>query len=269
MFLLITIYLFLLGLAFGSFALAMVDRMKAKKDWVRGRSQCDSCKHSLKPIDLIPVYSWVSKRGKCRYCSVKLSPAYPAVELLGGAVFVLSFVFYPYELSGFNFVLFGLWYLALVIMLALTVFDVRWYLLPNKLVYPLTMVAFVHRIIFTINNDLISFSYLLNLGLTLFISCGVFYLLHIVSSGKWIGDGDVRLGVAMGLFLNGPVEAWLAIFIASIIGVIIGVIMMIKSGKKTLSMKLPYGPMLMAGLIISYLFSSGLIAWYSKTFLFL
>lgn len=69
----------------------------------------------------------------------------------------------------------------------------------------------------------------------------------------------------MGLFLNGPVEAWLAIFIASIIGVFIGLIMMIKKAK-TLSMKLPYGPMLMAGLIISYLFSSSLIDWYSKTF---
>ena len=265
---LIVIYIFVIGLAFGSFALAMTDRMKAKKDWIKGRSECDKCGHKLGPKDLVPLASWLSTNGKCRYCHKKLSKAYPLAELTCGSAFVLSYIFVPYELNGYGLIAFGLWLLALVIMTSLVVFDLRWFLLPNKLVYPLQAVALMHWIVIIVNNVQPITKDLITLALTLLVSSGIFYLLHIISSGRWIGDGDVRLGVAMGLFLAGPSEAWLAIFIASLSGVVIALPSLLKS-KKALKMKLPFGPMLIMGLFFAYLFGAQIIDWYSRTFLFI
>jgi prepilin signal peptidase PulO-like enzyme (type II secretory pathway) len=265
---LLGIYTFVIGTAFGSFALAMTDRMKAKKDWVRGRSECDSCKHRLEPKDLVPIISWLSTGGKCRYCNARLSKAYPLAELACGLAFLLSYIFVPYELSGYGLAVFGLWLFGLVIMASLVVFDLRWFLLPNKLVYPLQITALIHWIIITTNNAIPLSKDLMNIGLTLLVSSGIFYLLHIFSSGRWIGDGDVRLGVAMGLFLSSPSVAWLAIFVASLSGVIIAIPSLVKS-KKALKMKLPFGPMLIVGLVFTYLFGAQIIDWYSSTFLYL
>ncbi len=149
---LIGIYIFVIGLCFGSFALAMTDRMKAKKDWVKGRSECDKCRHKLGLKDLVPLASWLSTGGKCRYCHKRLSKAYPLTELACGSAFVMSYIFVPYELDGYGLAVFGLWLLALVIMTSLIVFDLRWFLLPNKLVYPLQIIALIHWIIIIINN---------------------------------------------------------------------------------------------------------------------
>lgn len=265
---LLGIYIFVVGLAFGSFALAMAMRMKTGKDWVKGRSECDKCHHKLGPGDLVPVFSWLSTGGKCRYCHKQLSNAYPLSELACGTAFVLSYVFAPYELRGYGLAVFGLWLLALVIMTSLVVFDLRWFLLPNKLIYPLQITALAHLTIISVNNSQPIAKDFTTLGWTLLVSAGIFYLLHILSSGKWIGDGDVRLGVAMGLFLPGPGTAWLAIFTASLSGVIIAMPSLIKS-KKALKSKLPFGPMLILGLFVSYLFGAQIIDWYSTTFLYM
>lgn len=265
---LLGIYVFVVGLAFGSFALAMAMRMKSGKDWVRGRSECDHCGHKLSAKDLVPVASWLSSSGKCRYCRKQLSKSYPLAELGTGTAFLLSYIFVPYELSGYGLISFGLWLLALVIMTALVVFDLKWFLLPNKLVYPLQITALAHWIIISVNNSQTITKDLTTLGWALLVSTGIFYLLHVISSGKWIGDGDVRLGVAMGLFLGSPSIAWLAIFVASVSGVLIAVPSLIKSSK-ALKMKLPFGPMLIFGLIFSYLFGVQIIDWYTTTFLFI
>lgn len=269
---LISVYLFVIGLAFGSFALAMVDRMKAGKDWVKGRSECASCKQRLGAKDLVPVLSWLSTRGRCRYCKAKLTIAYPLVEIGCGVAFLLSYLYMPYELSGTNIALFVIWLLSLVIMVALVIFDARWFILPNKLVYPLALLAIAHRLIFVISNTKPFSNDLLSLGLSLFVSAGVFLILYIASSGKWIGDGDIRLGVAMGLFLPGGIESWLVIFIASVLGLIVGLLFTPKKGKnkkKLMTTKIPFGPMLILGLFIVYLFGSHIIDWYSSSFLYL
>lgn len=265
--LLIASYLFVIGLAFGSFALAMVDRMKSGKDWVRGRSECEYCKHVLAPKDLVPLLSWLVQNGKCRYCRKKLSKSYPLVEFVTGLAFAASYVWFPVEISGYGILLLALWLVGLVIMAGLFVFDMRWFMLPSKLVYPLIFVATIYRVVTiasggtSVQHELIA-----TLG-ALAVSAGFFAVLHAISRGKWIGDGDVRLGVAMGLFLNGPVESWLAIFVASLAGVVLA-LPQLMTNKKALKMKVPYGPMLILGLVIAFLFGGQIIDWYSSTFLY-
>lgn len=268
MFIAVAVYIFILGLCFGSFALAMVDRMRAKKDWVKGRSECDYCHHKLGAMDLIPVLSWVVAHGSCRYCKKKLSYAYPLAEVLTGLAFLGSFLFFPYELNGYGTVLLILWLFGLILCTALVLFDLRWYLLPSKLVYPLVGIAFVHKIVFMAGSSESMSSLLLNTGLGLVVGSGFFYVLHMISNGKWIGDGDVRLGLAIGLFVEGPVQAWLVIFTASLLGILIA-LPKVKKTKNAMKMKLPYGPLLIAGLYLTYLFGNELIDWYGKTFLYL
>ena len=184
----------------GSFILAVVDRMYVGKDWVKGRSQCDSCGQTLQPRDLVPLVSWLSTAGKCRYCSVGLSPVYPLVELAVGLVFVVSYVFWPYSLdTAAEIWRLALWFGGVVLMTGLFIFDLRWYLLPNKLVYPLIIISAVWAL--NINGiDILSFEKVTQYVSAVAVGAGFFSVLYWASKGKWIGDGDIRLGVAIGLF---------------------------------------------------------------------
>jgi leader peptidase (prepilin peptidase)/N-methyltransferase len=269
---LIGIYLFGLGAIFGSFILVVVDRMKAGRDWVRGRSECEHCKHTLSAVDLIPIFSWLISRGKCRYCHKSLSRAYPLTELFLGLAFVISYLLWPYDLSGaYNIALLVTWLVALVIMAGLFVYDLRWFLLPNKLVYPLIAISGVWVGILALHPDLTSPT-VLDYGLSLLVSVGLFFLLSIVSRGKWIGDGDIRLGVAIGLFTGSWVQSWLVIFIASIVGVLSilpSVLRKKQSVNKVIKMKIPFGPLLLIGLYIVVLFGTTVVDWYVTDILLL
>lgn len=87
------IILILLGLCLGSFVNALVWRLHENKDFVKGRSQCINCGHVLAARDLVPLFSWLTLGGKCRYCRRKVSVQYPLIELVGAAVFALSYAF--------------------------------------------------------------------------------------------------------------------------------------------------------------------------------
>jgi len=264
------IYMFVIGLAFGSFALVLVDRMKAQKDWVKGRSECEFCSHKLASKDLVPLISWLVQKGKCRYCQHRLSKSYPLVELFLGVAFVLSWVFFPFELTGLGFIVLALWLGSLIIMTALFVYDLRWYLLPNALVYPLILMSILHRIVEFAINDLSLVSALVSTGASLLIGSGLFWALHRVSNGRWIGDGDYRFGVALALFLADPYVTWLALFVASLCGLGMAVPQLISRTKQSARhIKIPFGPFLIIGLFLSYLFGHGVIDWYSTTFLYI
>ncbi len=263
-------YLFVIGLAFGSFALAMVDRMKTGKDWVRGRSECAKCKKKLSPIDLIPVISWLSTSGRCRYCKTKLSVSYPLTELGVGLAFLASFVFWPYELIGFySIAMFVVWLSTIVVMTGLFIFDMRWFLLPNKLVRPLIGLGLIWALLDVLNKG-IGTGLVANYVLAVMVGAGIFWALYLVSKGKWIGDGDIRLGVAIGLFTGSPIGAWLCIFLASIIGILASLPLLIKTkNSKRLKLKIPYGPMLIIALYITVLAGDKIIDWYKVNILFL
>src|SRR5581483_4356225 len=128
----ISAYLAMLGLVFGSFVNALVDRIHAKQSWVKGRSHCDHCNHVLGPLDLIPLISWLSLGGKCRYCKKPISSHNPLIELATGLWFVLSYVFWPYDLNtSASLVFFICWLAASVGLMALLAYDALWMLLPN------------------------------------------------------------------------------------------------------------------------------------------
>lgn len=264
-----TFILIVLGLCAGSFINALVWRLreqeKTKKlnprlSILSGRSMCPNCQHALGFWDLIPVVSWLGLKGKCRYCHKPISWQYPLVELVTAGLFVASYLYWPMVFDTRGILFFGNWLIMLTGLVALAVYDLKWMLLPDRIIKPLIALATI-----LILTDVFAFEGGLDairraiLGLA--FCGGIFYLLYQLSGGRWIGGGDVKLGFLLGLIVGGPLEALLIIFIASFLGTILALPIM-AMGKQNLKMHLPFGPFLIAATIVVYLFGADLISWY-------
>jgi leader peptidase (prepilin peptidase)/N-methyltransferase len=274
MVLMIIVVLLVLGLCLGSFVNALVWRLheqegkaKISKELsvLNGRSMCPNCRHELAAKDLIPVFSWLALRGKCRYCGKPVSVQYPAVELGTALLFVASYIWWPQDLKGVQIAIFGLWLVLLTGLIALAIYDIRWSLLPNRLIYPLSVVAGLMAALTVVSADHV-FKALVNVVLAVIIGGGVFYLLYQASDGKWIGGGDVRLGWLVGLAVGTAGKAVLYIFLASVIGTAFSAPLLASKRLKRTSV-VPFGPFLIAGAILTVLFGSQIINWYTQTFI--
>jgi len=274
---LIVLLLAAVGLIFGSFVNALVWRLheqaelaekkgkRSKKaelqklSILRGRSMCPECHHELAAKDLVPVFSWLFLRGKCRYCSKPISWQYPVVELVVAALFVISYVAWPKELHGLGLVELYFFLAFIVGFVALAVYDLKWFLLPDKIVFPFVGLAVAELLV-----SLIFF----HAGRPAFwasvwgvlIASGIFFVLYQVSRGTWIGGGDVKLGLVLGILVGGPLNSLMLLFIASLLGTLVSLPMLMlgRAGRKTL---IPFGPFLIAATIIVVLFGSHFIDW--------
>jgi prepilin signal peptidase PulO-like enzyme (type II secretory pathway) len=277
----VIIGLFLLGLALGSFVNALVWRLHeqslelAKKkpsntklkrlSVVKGRSMCPDCGHTLKAKDLIPLFSWLSTQGKCRYCKSPISYQYPVVELATAVLFIASYVWWPEQFSTAQVIIFCLWLGLLVGLMALLVYDYRWYLLPNRILAWLVPLALVLAVTsaFDASDPLRS---LINTVLAVVLGGGLFYVLYQVSNGKWIGGGDVKLGWLLGLIVGTPARSFLVIFLAATLGSLAS-LPLILSKKMNRNSTIPFGPFLIAGAIVVVLFGHAILHWYQRTFM--
>jgi prepilin signal peptidase PulO-like enzyme (type II secretory pathway) len=268
------ICLVVLGLCFGSFVNALVWRLheqskaktkkaKQKLSVAHGRSMCVNCKHQLSTADLIPVFSWLWLKGKCRYCKKPISWQYPLVELATAVVFAGSYLLWPVPFDNGQWLLLATWLACSVGLMALLIYDAKWFLLPSKIIYPTLAIALTGRlayIIFFADDRAHSFWWLV---LSILVSSGIFWILFQVSQGKWIGFGDVRLGLVTGTLLADPAQAAGMIFIASLLGTLSAVPDLIRH-KKTMASKLPYGPYLITATAIMVLWGETLVDWYKN-----
>lgn len=269
------VWVVILGLAFGSFVNALVWRVheqsKSKKpakdlSIMQGRSMCPACHHQLGALDLLPVVSWVMLKGKCRYCHKPISWQYPLVELFTAALFGFSYIFWPFGWSGLGIFQFVIWLSMLTGFMALAVYDIRWQILPNRIIYPLGALALVQAIVLAFGHK----DWHVILGALLGVLClgGLFYVLFQVSGGKWIGGGDVRLGFVLGLLVGGPSQAILLLFIASLLGTVAS-LPVLAAKKPDLKRRVAFGPFLLAAGVIVYLFGASMVNWYKTRLLLL
>ena len=276
--------LILLGLCFGSFANALawrlyerrklLERGKDKLDKkqqaelerlsiVHGRSECPHCHHVLAAKDLVPVASWMMLRGKCRYCKARIDDT-PLPELATPLLFVGSYIWWPFALHGVGLFEFGLWLVFLVGFVALAVYDLRWFMLPNEMVFPLIALSVLQVLV-------VKFGYggdwrmLVDSALGVLVVAGVFYALFLASNGGWIGGGDVKLGIVLGLLACGAIRGLVLLFIASVSGLLATIPMMLRGEAHRKSM-IPFGPFLMLGLVIVVLFGTDIVNWYTQLF---
>lgn len=268
---LITGVLFLFGLAVGSFINVLVLRLNTGMT-MRGRSRCFSCLERLKWHDLIPLVSYISIRGRCRYCRSKISLQYPVVELLTGVIFAtLAYVAGPIPLvpvdfqstlSFFEIARYSLAALFFTTLLALSVYDIRHKIIPNQLSGALLVFAILYEL-----NTMRVFLDSETLKLDLFSALGAFLFfagLWFISRGRWMGFGDARIALPIGLFLG---YQWtiFAIFFSFWSGAIIGIILLLFK-KYTRRSEVPFAPFLAFGAFLAYLLAAtNILAWYYHT----
>jgi leader peptidase (prepilin peptidase)/N-methyltransferase len=270
------------GLCLGSFINALLWRVRVQADTklkkkltsskdnpvdlsiLKGRSVCPNCKHTLHAIDLVPILSWLSLGGKCRYCKKPISIQYPIVEASTAFLIVFSYIEWPIKLKGAQIAVFILWELVIIGLVALAVYDIKWKLLPNRILYPTTVIALAMAIMVVVSSST-PLKALLNVVGAVLIGGGIFYILFQVSSGRWIGGGDVKLGVVLGLIVGTAEKSLLFIFLGSILGSVISVPLLI-TGRLKRTSSIPFGPLLIVGGYITVLFGTNIINWYTHLF---
>lgn len=252
------IFFFILGCIVGSFLNVVVERINLHKSFLIGRSACPQCHHVLGFFDLIPLFSYIFLLGKCRYCRKEIAGQYFWVELLTGAVFGLIFVgtlhatSVQYALSIHNIFLLFFYLIIACFLIIIFLYDFKYYLILDKIIVPAVIVAII--------GNLLLGSEWWDLGLGALIGGGIFFLQYIISRGKWIGGGDIRLGLLMGAILGWQLT-FVALFIAYLIGAFIGIILIIGKQKK-MKDAVPFGTFLSIATLIALLYGNIILNWY-------
>ncbi len=243
---LVCIYALLLG----SFYNVVGLRVPLKKSIVKPRSACPYCNHTLTAIELIPVFSYLIQKGKCRQCQGRISPLYPFMEFLTAFLAVLAY----YEL-GWQGELLVAWTLISLLMI-ITVSDLKYMVIPDKILLVFFVLLSIERIFFPLQpwwDSLVG----AGLGFTLLL------LIAVVSKGG-MGGGDIKLYGVIGLVL-GLQATILSFMIATFLGAVIG-ILALASGKIQKGQPIPFGPFIVAGTLISYFYHEEIISFYLSLF---
>ena len=238
------IVVFIYGLLIGSFLNVLIYRIPKKENIAVVRSHCMKCNYQLKWYDLVPLFSWLFLRGKCRKCGEKISVQYPLIEAANGLLYLL--VFYKFGLS-IESLLYCLLFSAL---LALSVIDFRTYEIPVGFNYFILILGLVRLVTDYVNwsNYVIGF-----LAVSTFL-----FIIIVASKGRAMGGGDMKLMATCG-FLIGWKLIILAFLLGCILGSIIHIIRMRVSGEDHV---LAMGPYLSMGVALTVLFGNQWIDWY-------
>jgi prepilin signal peptidase PulO-like enzyme (type II secretory pathway) len=278
--------LVLVGLCLGSFAGAMLWRLRARQlrddkeegehinereyarlekltraDPLHDRSQCLHCSYTLKWYDMIPLLSWLTLRGKCRSCRHKIGKLEPLLELGVALFFIVSYVFWPYALdSPLSIVHFIAWLMAGVALAILFAYDKKWFLLPDIPNFVLVGLGVVISAVTVIQaTDRIGATVSVLGGIA--ILSGLYLILYYLSKGRWIGFGDIKLGLGLALILADWRLAFISLFAANLIGCLIVIPGMI-AGKLKRNSHIAFGPLLIAGAVVAQFIGPYLIDAY-------
>lgn len=245
------IILFIGGLLLGSFVNMLIWRVP-NGITLKGRSLCVNCRHPLAWTDLFPVASFVFLRFKCRYCAQSISWRYPLIEMATAAALVYAFISRPLLFAAPLDALFTI--LTLSALIAVFTIDYEYQIIPDIITVPSIIVLLIVQIAHGVAAT--------SLALAVLVAGGFFAAQYAFSKGRWIGDGDIRLGILMGVILGWP-AILTALIIAYSLGACIG-LMLIGLGKAKLSSKTPFGTYLSAATFIALLYGPQLFDWYLR-----
>lgn len=255
---LINIYVFIIGIVFGSFFNVCIYRIPEKLSVANPPSHCYNCNKRLKPLDLVPILSWIFLKGKCRYCGQKISPRYALVELLSGILFTIIYIRFGYDLETF-------YYMFLVsLLIIITFIDLDHYIIPDSLI----IIGSIFAVVFNLFTGIVSLKSMVIGALV----CGggmllLIYLIELVVKKEVMGGGDIKLFAMLGLFLGlkgGLLTILLSVYVGAIYGIITIVYSKIK--KQEYNSMIPYGPFISVGAIVYVLYGTQIINWYLNLF---
>jgi leader peptidase (prepilin peptidase)/N-methyltransferase len=276
------LFIFILGAAVGSFLNVVIHRVPREESIVFPNSACPKCQKPIQPYDNLPIFSWLMLRGKCRNCQEKISPRYPAVELLTALLFTLTY----WQLGLTAFLPVALIFVAS--MVSLIFIDAEHMILPNVINFPLLAFALLVRITFPLFFGTAFFPDLQHgplsslddqpvwlvsfLGAVLGGLVGGGFLWLVGEIWKRLrgvdamGLGDVKMMFAVGALLGWRLTL-LTIFLSAFSGAVIGVFLISRQQEKDMQTQIPFGIFLGIGAILALLFGEQLIGWYLETFI--
>jgi len=265
---LITGIIILLGLMFGSFANCVIWRLY-KQESIMGRSYCPLCHKQLSWYHNIPLLSFLFLKGRCQFCKQKISWQYPLVEL-GTSVLFLLFWFKLLHfqwmdtqsltilLQDHSFYLYLVNYMvAAWVMIVIFIFDLRYYLISNLVVWP----AAIFFILINILLGVVWWHILLSMALAA-LFFGTQYLL---TRGRGLGEGDIWLGLLLGALFPNISLLIVAILLSYLLGSFVGIGLII-SGHKSWGSKLPLGVFLAFGAIVALIWGENILHYYWQLF---
>lgn len=246
---------FILGIIIGSFLNVCIYRIPREESIVYPSSHCTKCNTSLKWYDLIPMFSFLFQKGKCRYCGEPISPQYLIVELLNGVLYTTIFHFYGLTI---NFVFYSL---LISVLMIISFIDYYHQIIPDCLSAVIIILTILYKLLLFILYK-IPFNSITSM-LALLLSGGLFLLIAIVSKGG-IGGGDIKLISVLG-FVLGIKKILLNMLLSFIIGGIFSIFALLlkKKGKKD---TIPFGPFINIAAVITLFFGDSIINWYLDKF---
>lgn len=245
----------LFGLIIGSFLNVVILRFDTGASISKGRSKCFSCEKGLSWYELIPLFSFLFQKGRCRGCVSKISWQYPLVELLGALAFPLAYYINPLAFShGIYFGFFVLSSIILCLYIVICAYDLRHKIIPDFFSYSAGIIALLTIVLERYATGSFDFSRIIA-GPLLFL---FFYFFWAVSRGRWMGFGDAKLALSIGWFLGlwqGIAAILLSFWIGAILSILVIAVQKILSHKKSLGMKseIPFGPYMLLGFIIVFI----------------
>ncbi|MBQ9328008.1 MAG: prepilin peptidase [Solobacterium sp.] len=246
------VFTFLLGSVFASFFACVGGRIASKRDWVKERSICESCGHELSPRDLVPVFSYLCSRGKCRYCGAKIPISCLIYEVVLGLYWVIALFRFGVSIETLRCMgLSGL-------LLGLSVVDLEIYEIPDGFIlagiifWAITAPFMPGSLLAEVKRGLIGG---LSIGGGMLVLSLIFD--RIVKKDS-LGGGDIKLFFMTGLYM-GALTGFFNLILSCLVGLVFVVLL-----KKS---KIPFGPSISIATCISMLWGSMVVFWYLGLFL--
>ncbi|MFH0863903.1 MAG: prepilin peptidase [Candidatus Gottesmanbacteria bacterium] len=235
----IYIFLFIIGLCFGSFFNVLIYRLPLGLS-ITGRSFCPKCKQKIFWYNNIPLLSFLFLRGRCRHCHSPISWRYPLVELIT-AILTLFIIHYS-VFSNLDYLLTTYYLLIIYALIVIFFIDLEHEIIPDQIIYPAIIISVLYIVL---NTKYLILNYMVS-GI---LAAGLFLLLFLITRGRGMGFGDIKLTLLMGLFLGFP-KIIIALYLAFLTGALFGVILILV-GRKKLKSHIPFGPFLVGSTIIA------------------
>jgi len=242
--------LFVFGSIIGSFLNVVIIRVRNKESFLAGRSYCPVCKNKLSISDLFPIASFLFLKGSCRYCKNKISLQYPMVEFFTGFLFLLSGIYWMAQGQGVLYLISYLVFAAFTVLIF--VYDFKWQIIPDRFSLPAIAIILILNFFAGVS------VYSMAIGAA--IAGGFFLLQFLISKGRWIGGGDIRLGALIGVAL-GFQKTILALLISYVLGAVISLIL-IYLQKKKMDSEIAFGTFLICGSFAALFFGNFLISYF-------
>ena len=251
----INIFIFVFGLCIGSFMNVCIYRIPISKSIVTPRSMCPGCNSLISAYDNIPVVSYILLKGKCRNCGIPISLRYPLVETISGLTALAVFMRFGISAEG---VIYFLFVSALVVI---TYIDIDHRIIPDIISLPGIPIGFLlASLVLPSMNYKTSLAGILTGGGSLL---AVAWIYNLITKKEGMGGGDIKLLAMIGAF-TGWKGVLFTIFVASAVGTLAGIAVMLKT-QKGLKLAVPFGPFLSIGAILYIFFGSEIISWYIKS----